>query len=125
MRLSTCLAALCLVLGGIGCRASETMGGDAAIDASALGAPDFRGPVLAVEETPRRFLIQYRPEGVNSGRIWFGLLEGTRIRRPNGARVAATDIRPGAVLSVWTSHPILESDPAQGVADSIVAEAAR
>jgi hypothetical protein len=125
MRLSTCLAALCLVLGGIGCRASETMGGDAAIDASALGAPDFRGPVLAVEETPRRFLIQYRSEGVNSGRIWFGLLEGTRIRRPNGARVAAADIRPGAVLSVWTSHPILESDPAQGVADSIVAEAAR
>jgi hypothetical protein len=125
MRLSTCLAALCLVLGGLGCRASETTGGGAAIDASALGAPDFRGPVLAVEETPRRFLIQYRAEGVNSGRIWFGFREDTRIRRPSGARVAAADIRPGAILSVWTSHPILESDPAQGVADTIVVEGAR
>ena len=113
MRLSTCLAALCLVLGGLGCRASDPTGGDPAIDASALATPDFRGPVLAVEETPRRFLIQYRSEGVNSGRIWFGLLEGTRIRRPNGAPVAGADIRAGVVLSVWTSHPVLEAGPAQ------------
>ena len=114
MRVPNYLRAAALVFGALGCRGTEPVG----------GAPDFRGPVLQVGEDAGRFLLQYRPPGPSSGRIWIGVLDDTRIRRPSGAPVAAADIRRGAILSVWTSHAVLDSDPAQTAADTIVVEPA-
>jgi len=100
-----------LMVAGWGCQATQPNS----------SAPTFRGPVVEVSPSGTRFLIQDEPPGASTGRIWVGVFNDTRIRRSNGSPARASDIRPRMVLSVWTNH-ILETDPAQTVADTIVVE---
>ena len=116
MRHSGHLPLALLIAAALGCGATEPSG---------AGRPDFHGPVVEVEAGGQALLLQYRPPRVNSGRIWVGVMAGTRVRHCAGAPATVADIRRGAVVSVWTSHGVLESDPAQTAADTIVIEPAR
>ena len=84
----------------------------------------FGGPVVQVGLGGGDFLIQYRPPERSTGQIWVGVITGTRLHHRSGAPATAAEIRPGTVLRVWTTHVVLESDPARTVADSIVIEPA-
>ena len=118
-------AAVVLLAVAVGCQSREPV--ESALLASALpaGEPTYEGPVLEVDRARTRFLIQYRPVGASTGRVWIGVRTDTRLQRADGSAIAAADVRPGMTLSVWTVQPLMESDPAQTTGDTIVVRAAR
>lgn len=126
MRSIVRVAATLLLLGGVGCQSREPVGSNAPLTNSVpTSVPQYRGPVLEVDPVGPRYLIQYQPVGASTGRVWIGVRADTKVQAPGGGAVASASVRRGMVLSVWTTQPLLESDPAQTTGDTIVVERGR
>jgi hypothetical protein len=88
------------------------------------------GPIVQVDSagaegrTGRRLLVQVQPPGAWSGRIWFGVSESTHLVCRSGERLdPSAPLTPGMTVSAWTQM-ILESDPGQAGADTLIVDAA-
>jgi hypothetical protein len=68
----------------------------------------------------RRLLVQVQPAGAWSGRIWFTVNESTRLLCRSGAAASrSVPLTPGTMVSAM-SRVILESDPGQAFADTLI-----
>lgn len=115
MKRLTLVAAALVFIGGLSCTALEPAD---PID----GPPTLSGPVLDVANQGQRLLIQSHPPDRSSGTAWIEVVDETVLYEHGGKRLGAGSIRPGDVLSVWTTYPVLRSDPAQATAQAIVVD---
>ena len=117
MRLSSMLGTVLVFIGGASCTAVEPTD-------LMKGPPTLSGPVLEVANQGERLLIQFQPADRSSGTAWIEVVAATTLYKRGGERLRASSIHPGDVLSVWTTYPILRSDPAQTTAQAIVVDPA-
>jgi len=115
MRTMSSVAVALVLIGGVSCAAVEPTD-------FTSGPPTLSGPVLEVANHGGRLLIQFQPADRSSGRVWIDVVRETTLRTRSGERVSSASIRPGDVLNVWTTYPMLRSDPAQTTAQAIVVD---
>ena len=91
----------------------------------------YHGPIVQVDSAGaggtrgRRLLVQVQPPGAWSGRIWFGVSESTHMVCRSGERLdPSAPLTPGMTVSAWTPM-IMESDPGQASADTLIVDPAR
>ena len=130
------LAALLLAVACSACAAGRA--GDACPpDAAQLPRPEgegwHHGPIVQVDSTRaqpegahvRQLLVQVQPAGAWSGRIWFGVNESTVLICRSGAPLShSAPLTPGMTVSA-KAQMIMESDPGQAFADTLIVDPAR
>jgi hypothetical protein len=68
----------------------------------------------------RRLLVQVQPAGAWSGRIWFTVNDSTRLLcRSGDVAPRSVPLAPGTTVSAM-ARMILESDPGQAFADTLI-----
>lgn len=88
------------------------------------------GPIVEIDSTgpeprdargwSRRLLVQVQPAGAWSGRIWFTVNESTRLLCRSGAPAPrSVPLIPGTMVSA-RAPMIMESDPGQAFADTLI-----
>ena len=88
------------------------------------------GPIVEIDSTSgeargvrgwsRQLLVQVKPPGGSTGRIWFTVTESTRLICRSGERLdPSAPLTPGMTVSAWTPF-IMESDPGQAFADTLI-----
>lgn len=89
------------------------------------------GPIVQVDSAGadgtrgRRLLVQVQPPRAWTGRIWFGVSESTHLVCRSGERLdPSAPLTPGMTVSAW-ARIILESDPGQAFADTLIVDPAR
>lgn len=90
----------------------------------------YHGPIVEIDSTSpeprnaggwsRRLLVQVQPPGAWSGRIWFTANESTRLLcRSGDAAPRDVPLTPGTMVSA-KAPMIMESDPGQAFADTLI-----
>lgn len=93
------------------------------------------GPIVTVDSASeqvrgygrgsRQLLVQVKPAGNNTGRIWFAVNESTHLVCRSGARLSpSAPLAPGMMVSA-RAPMIMESDPGQAFADTLIVGADR
>ena len=131
-------AALLLLLGSAACARSQASGRALSVcppDSGDVRRPEgegwHHGPIVQVDSagaegrTNRRLLMQVQPPGAWSGRIWFGVSDSTHLVCRSGERLdPSAPLTPGTTVSAWT-RMVMESDPGQAFADTLIVDPAR
>lgn len=138
LRKSAAAAALLLLAAFAACARGQAAGQAPAAcpaDSGDVRRPEgegwHHGPIVQVDSAGpgggkgRRLLVQVQPPGAWSGRIWFGVGESTHLVCRSGDRLdPSAPLTPGMTVSAWT-RMILESDPGQAFADTLIVDPAR
>lgn len=133
LRTSAAAAALLVLASSAACargqaagRALSTCPPAAADSPRPEGEGWHHGPIVQVDSAGaeggggRRLLVQVQPPGAWSGRIWFGVSESTHLVCRSGERLdPPAPLTPGMPVSAWT-RMIMESDPGQAFADTLI-----
>lgn len=115
MRTLSAIAVALVLFGGVSCSAVEPKD-------LTTGPPTLSGPVLEVANQGDRLVIQAYPPDRSSGRVWIEVIRATTLHNRSGERVTKASIRPGDAIEVWTTYPMLRSDPGQTTAEAIVVD---
>ena len=89
-------------------------------------APFMSGTITTIGRVAEgwRVRVEERPQDVSgSAKGVFRVGDGTIVRRPDGSRVRAEDLREGQRVRVWVTGPVMESYPVQAGARAIVVDA--
>ena len=138
LRKSAAAAALLVLASSAACSRGQAPG--RALSACPPDSGDVRlpegegwhhGPIVQVDSagaegrSGRRLLVQVQPAGAWSGRIWFGVGESTHLVCRSGERLdPSAPLTPGMTVSAW-AQMIMESDPGQAFADTLIVDPAR
>lgn len=128
-------AALLVLASSVACSSWRAPGRALTCPADSDGVPRpegpgwHHGPIVAVDSARanpgasgrmRQLLVQVEPAGASTGRIWFGVNESTHLACRSGARLSpSAPLTPGMTVSAW-SRMIMESDPGQAFADTLI-----
>jgi hypothetical protein len=92
----------------------------------------YHGPIVQIDSGggqpngggARQLLVQVQPAGAWSGRIWFGVNESTALICRSGAPLShSAPLAPGMTVSA-KARMIMESDPGQAFADTLIVDPA-
>jgi hypothetical protein len=89
-------------------------------------APYMSGTITIIGRVAEgwRVRVEERPQDVSgSAKGVFRVDGGTIVRRADGSRVRAEDLREGQRVRVWVTGPVMESYPVQAGARAIVVDA--